>query len=177
MPRTLSEEEKDELRLSFSQPGFSLEAAIIKLMGNGFEEATARTLITTEFREYKKNLFHKIVRKKEHEEAKNFLSIVIVMVSIIGPIFSIKPLLWYVVAIIVAGLAGFWAYKPKPIAGLLGSIIMPVVYPFTHAAYFSGRTSYFNIEMIIPMIMAVVPAVIVYFIVSAIVYTNTKTIK
>jgi hypothetical protein len=174
MPRTLSEEEKDELRQSFSQPGFSVEAAVVKLMRKGFEEATARILIAAEFREYKKNLFHKTVKKNDQEEVKKVISIVIIMVSMIGPVFNIKSLLWYMVAIVIAGAAGFWGYKPKPVAGLLGSIVVAVVYPFAYAAYFSGRTSYITIEMIIPMIMAVVPAVIVYFIISAIVYTNTE---
>lgn len=177
MQRTLSQEEKDEIRLSASQHRFSMEAAVTKLMRNGFDEATAKFLIIAELQEYKKDLFHQIVREKEQEEARKFLSIVVGMVSIIGPICSIESPLWYIAAVVIAGVAGFWAHKRKPVAGLLASIIGPIVYPLAHAVYFSGRTSYFRIEMVIPIIMTAVPAVIMYFIISAIVYPNIKTIK
>ena len=174
MKTTLSPDQRDELRQSFSQQGFTADGAIAKLVSQGYDETAAKQLIVAEFRSYKKDLFDKAVKHDENNEAQKFIPIVVVMVSIIGPVFEITSILWYIVAVAVAGAAGYWGFKLKPLAGLLGSIIFPIVFPFVYEFYFTGRTSYIKIEMAIPLIMAAVPALIVYYIVSKAMYSNAE---
>lgn len=174
MNSTLSQIQKDEIRQSFLQPTFSLEAEIEKLMTAGYEEAKAKLLIIAEFKEYKKEMFQKKVKRNDQEEIKKVVTFVVIMISLVGPIFDIVSPLWYIVAVVIAGIAGYWGYKPKPIAGLLGCMIVPIAFPFAYMFYFTGRTSFIKIEMVIPLLMAIVPGVLVYFIISKTVYSNLE---
>jgi hypothetical protein len=174
MNRTLSQQQKDDLRLSFTQGNFSAEAAIIKLMNEGYEADVAKALIVAEFKEYKKEVFNRVVKRSNNEETQKVLTIGIMMISLIGPLFDITSPLWYLVAIAASGIAGYFAFKTKPVAGVLGSIIMPVVFPFVYNFYFAGRTSYIRIEMLIPIIISALPAFLVYYTISKTVYANVE---
>jgi hypothetical protein len=174
MNRTLSQQQKDDLRLSFTQGNFSAEAAIIKMMNEGYEPDVAKALIVAEFKEFMKEVFNRVVKRSNNEETQKVLTIGIMMISLIGPLFDITSPLWYLVAIAASGIAGYFAFKTKPIAGVLGSIIMPVVFPFVYNFYFAGRTSYIKIEMLIPIIISVLPAFLVYYIISKTVYANVE---
>jgi hypothetical protein len=168
----LTQGQKNDIRDAFLKHDFSLEAETAKLVARGYDEAQAKKMIVAELREYKKALFQKVVKRQDNEEAKNVITIGIMMVALIGPVFNIESPLWYITAVVLAGVGGYFGFKQKPIAGVLGAIIVPIVFPFTYAAYFSDRTHFIKIEMLIPLVMAIVPAFIVYFIISKTVYAN-----
>jgi hypothetical protein len=178
MNRTLSPQRKDEIKQLLLNENFSLEAETRKLVEKGYEEDEAKRFVVAELqqfkREFKKEMVGKIVKREEREEIKKGVSFGVFMLSMIGPLFNITSSVWYMFVIVGAGVAGFWGFKPKPVAGLLGCIIYPVVFPFAYNTYFSGRASYIRIEMAIPMIMAAVPALLIYFIISKTVYANIK---
>jgi hypothetical protein len=174
MNRTLSQQQKDDLRQSFTWGNFSAEAAIMKLVNEGYEPDVAKALIVAEFKEYKKEVFNRTVKRNNNEETKKVLTIGILMISLIGPLFDITSPLWYLVAIAASGIAGYFAFKTKPIAGVLGSIIMPVVFPFVYYWYFAGRRSFIRIEMVIPILISVLPAFLVYYAISKTVYANVE---
>lgn len=174
MNRTLSQQQKDDLRQSFTQGNFSAEVAILKLVAEGYEPQEAKALIVAEFKEYKKEVFNRVVKRDNNEEARKGVTIGIMMISLIGPLFDITSPIWYMVAIAASGIAGYFAFKTKPIAGVLGSIIMPIVFPFVYNFYFAGRTSYIRIEMLIPIIISALPAFLVYYILSKTVYANVE---
>ncbi|AXY73621.1 hypothetical protein D3H65_06330 [Paraflavitalea soli] len=174
MNSTLTPQLRDELRQSFIQPGFSAEAEVQKLVSNGYDTATAKSLIVAEFRAYKNEKFKEVDRQNQSEEAKKVAPLIVLMISAIGPIFEVSSMIWYIIAIAVAGVTGYWAYRPKPIAGLVACIIIPFVFPLAYNFYFAGRTSYIKIEMVIPMLIAAAPAAIVYYIISKTVYANVE---
>lgn len=174
MNNTLTQEQKDELRRSFKQPDFSVDVAISKLMALGYSEATARQLIISEVREIKKELFDKAVKGTKDEEARGIAFVAVVLVSLLGTLFDIHSVLWHIVVVAIAGIAGYFAFKNKPIAGVLAFIVFAIVFPFTYNFYFSGRSSYIRIEMLIPMLMAIAPAAIVFYALSYTVYANTE---
>lgn len=174
MNRTLTQQQKDNLRQSFTSGNFSAEAAINQLVNEGYELDVAKALIVAEFKEYKKEVFNRAVKRENNEEKTKALTIGIMMISLIGPVFDITSPLWYIVAIAASGIAGYFAYKTKPIAGVLGSIIMPVVFPFVYSWYFAGRTSYIRIEMVIPIVISILPAFLVYYAISKTVYANVE---
>lgn len=174
MNTTLSYDQREELRQSFAQGGFSLEAAMSRLVSQGFDENTAASLIAAEYKAYRKDLFLQADRQKQSEEAKKVVAGVVFAISVIGPVFAITSMIWYIIAIAVAGGIGYWGYRPRPVAGLVGAIIVPIVFPLAYNFYFTGRTSYINIEMLIPMAIAVAPAIIVYYLISKTVYANIE---
>ena len=174
MNRTLSQQQKDDLRQSFSTGNFSAEAAIIKLVNEGFEPDVAKALIVAEFKEYKKEVFNRVVKRSNNEETTKVLTIGILMISLIGPLFDITSPGWYLVAFAASGIAGYFAFKTKPVAGVIGSIIMPIVFPFVYNWYFAGRTSFIRIEMVIPIIISLLPAFLVYYAIAKTVYANVE---
>lgn len=174
MTTTLSQQQRDELRQSFSQPGFSAEAAVARLVGYGYNETTAKQLIVAEFKAYKNELFQQAERRNQSEEAQKVVPIIVIMISAIGPIFEITSMLWYICAVAIAGAVGYWGYRHKPVAGILACMVIPFAFPLAYNFYFSGRTSYIKIEMVIPMLIAAAPAAILYFIISKTVYANTE---
>ena len=174
MNRTLTQQQKNELRQSFAQDNFSAQAAIIKLMAEGFELEEAKILITAELRKYKQELFNKADKRNSSEESRQLVFIGIIMISTVGPVFNITSPIWYIVAIALCGLLGYLAAKTRPIAGILGAVVMSVVLPFADNFYFEGRTSYIKIELAIPMIIAAVPAFLVYYFISKTVYAHIE---
>lgn len=173
MNTTLTPKLQDELRLSFEQVAFSIEAAVAKLKLYGYEESTARDLIDTEYRAFKQELFERIEQRRKIQEYQKFASIAIVIISIIGPIMAIDSMAWYVCAAGLAGIAGYFGFQTRPIAGIVGAIAFTILFPMTHAFYFEGRHRFIRIELVIPMLLAAVPALILYFILSRTVYAHT----
>lgn len=174
MNNTLTQDQKNELRRSFSQPDFSVDVAVRKLMALGYSAATAKELIMTEVRGMKQELFDKAMKGKKDEEVRGIAFVAVVLVSLLGTLFGIHAFLWHVAVIGVAGIAGYFAFKDKPLAGILAFMAFAIVFPFAYHFYFTGRTTYIRIEMLIPMLMAVAPAAIVYYALSFTVYAHAE---
>lgn len=172
MHDSLTQEQKDSIRAALSNSTFSPELEIGKLMAIGFEPKTAKALVIAEIKAYKKEMFDIAVNQDKQAEVTKLMFVLIFVIALIGPMFSISSPLWYLVAIIGSGIAGYFGYREKPIAGIVGAIIATIVFPFAYTYYFEGRSSYIKIEMAIPMILSAIPAVIAYYIISWIAYRN-----
>ncbi|WP_276482617.1 hypothetical protein [Paraflavitalea pollutisoli] len=172
MNTTLTPKLQDELRLSFEQIAFSVEAAVAKLKLYGYEETVARELIDTEYRAFKQELFEQIEERRKMQEHQKIASIAIVMIAVIGPLFGIASMAWYVCAAGLAAIAGYLGFQSRPIAAIAGAIAFTILFPMTHDFYFEGRTRFLRIELFMPMLFAAVPALILYFILSRTVYAH-----
>ena len=115
MSKFLTEDERDILRLSFTTAGFSMEDAIEKLKGKGLSDEEARLLIIAEYKAYKKELFERALKRDDSHEMAKVMFVVVVLISVIGPVFGIESPLWYLVAGSLCGIAGYVAYKDKPV--------------------------------------------------------------
>ena len=124
--------------------------------------------------EIRNELFQKKLKDNNQEDVQKVISIAIIMIAMIGPVFDIRSPIWYMLAFAGCGIAGYFAYKTKPIAGVIGAIIVPVILPFSYNWYFTGRTRYIKIELLIPLLMAIIPAFLVYYIISKTVYANRE---
>ncbi|RAJ77328.1 hypothetical protein CLV59_10795 [Chitinophaga dinghuensis] len=174
MSNILSQEQKEELRRVFPHYDFSVEKEAAKLVDAGFDETEAQRLIVAEYRQYKKELFDELQAINRQAEIQKVVTMGVLFLAVTGPIFKIESMLWYVAAVIVAGAAGYWGYKPKPFAGVLACGIFTFVLPYAYKGYFSGRSSYIGIELFIPVIVALVPAIIIYFLIAKTVYGNVE---
>jgi hypothetical protein len=174
MNNTLSQEQKDEIRRSILHSTFIMDIAVRRLVGDGFDEATAQYLVINEVKAFKQEIVEKALRKKKEEEARGIAFVVVVLVSLVGTIFNVHSLTWMIASMLIAGGAGYFAFRDKPVAGILSFITFAIVFPFTYTWYLKGRTSYINIELLIPMFVAIVPAAVVYFGVAFTVHANTE---
>ena len=172
MPDTLTQEQKDFIRDRLSNNTFSPQLEIAKLMELGFEPETAKNLVISEIKAYKKELFDVVVNQNKQDELRNIMFVLIFVIALIGPLFHVQSPLWYIIALIGSGTAGFFGWRSKPIAGVIGAIVATIVFPFAYNAYFEGRSTIIKIEIAVPMILSAIPAVIVYFIIARIGYPN-----
>lgn len=173
MTNTLSQTEKDQIRYKITTHTFSAEAEIASLVEKGYNEAEAKSLLLDEIRAYKQELFHKKMDKNKQSEIENGVLVGIIMVTLIGPLFGVRAPMWYIIAFIAAGIGGYFAAKNKPVAGIAGSVLYAIIFPLAHNMYFADRTKFIRIEMVIPMIMAAIPAFLLYFILSKTIYANS----
>ena len=173
MPYTFSQTEKDQLRYKIQTDTFVAAEEIDKLVARGYDEAEAKSILLGEIREYKQELFHQKMNQNKQGEIQNIMIGVLAMLALIGPLFGIREPMWYILAFIGAGVGGYFAAKTKPIAGIAASVVYAIVFPLAHNMYFAGRTRFIRIEMVIPMIMAAIPAFIIYFILAKTIYANS----
>ena len=173
MPNTLSQTEKDQLRYRIQSNTFVSAAEIANLVEKGYNEVEAKALLLDEIREYKQELFKQKMNKNKESELQNVMIGVLAVLAMIGPVFGVREPVWYIIAFIGAGVGGYFAAKTKPIAGIAASVVYAIVFPLAHNMYFADRTRFIRIEMVIPMIMAAIPAFIIYFILAKTIYANS----
>jgi hypothetical protein len=174
MKSVLTAHQKDEIRKSFIKGNFSVENEIDKLVNEGFDENTSKNLIVRVLKEYRYELFqHKLIQNK-NEEKKKLSWFVSLMATVAGPVFSVSNILWYILACVIAGAAGYYGHVKKPFAGMAGSLSLVILFPLTYVFYMSGRSSYISIELVIPLLMAIVPAYLIQMVVSKLLYTEDE---
>ena len=174
MNSILTESQRDELRLGFTTAGFSMEDAIARLTAHGYAPEEARDMIVLEYKLYKREMFENTLKRKDKGEMRNAMFILIAIIAMIGPVIGILSTTWYIVAACLCGLGGYLAYKDKPIAGVVGGMIVPIAFIFSYSYYFADRTSYIKIEMAIPMLLAFLPAALIFFIISKLFYSGAS---
>jgi hypothetical protein len=173
MNSALSQTEKDQIRYKLETNTFSTDEEIAKLAAKGYSDTEAKSILLNEVKEFKQELFHQKMTKTKLDELQNVMIGVIGMLTLIGPLMDIREPIWYMLAFAGAGICGYFAAKRKPIAGIAAAVVYGIVFPLAHNMYFSGRTRFIRIELVIPMIMAAIPAFLLYFILSKTIYANS----
>ena len=159
-----------EIKESFLTGSLSTEELIYQLHDAGMDADAIKQWLADLTRERKRELFNKAVQRDNNNEVRGVVFFVTLMISIIGPVFEIRSALWYIIALLAVAFAGYYAYKTKPIAGIAGTVAFGILFPLAHAQYFANKTSYIRIEMLFPIAMAGIPAVLLFFILSKTVY-------
>jgi len=166
----LTQDKKDEFRNAIANNNFSPQVEILKLVSEGYDIEVAKNLVIAEIKAHKKEVFDKVVKRNNQHEMQKVMFIVIILFAFIGPVANIESFIWYGIAILTAGVAGYFGWKDKPIAGIVGAMIMVIVFPFVYNFYFADRDRFIRIEIIIPMFFAALPAVAGYKILSMLIY-------
>jgi hypothetical protein len=174
MKTVLTRYQKDEILRSVKAENFSVDHEIQKLVKEGFDHTISRNLILQLLKEYRYELFQHKLSQQKNEEKKKLSYFVLLMIAIAGPVFDVSNMLWYLLACGIAGAVGYYGQQDKPFAGLLGGIFLVMLFPLTYVFYMSDRHSYFNIELLIPLLMAAVPAGLIQFCVGKFFMTKTK---
>jgi len=168
MDNTISQQHREAIKLSLQAGTFVLEEQLQKLADVGVEREKAMAIIGEIAKDYKTELFRKKLREHKGQEMQQGMFIVVLMVNMIGPVFDITSMLWYLVAFAASGIAGYFGYRSKPAAGVVAGLIFAGAFPFAYNFYFADRTSFIRIEMLIPVVMAALPAGAALFLLGAI---------
>jgi hypothetical protein len=148
---TLNETQKARIQKALKSGNFNSEKEIETLINEGFPKEQAALKVDEEIDLHKQVLFEEILKSKQNEEHQEFAFMGVAMVAMVGPLFGISSSIWYIASIFIAAGLGYWAYKNKPIAGVIGAICLALTLPFFYNWYTSGRSSIIKIELLIPI--------------------------
>ena len=169
----LTLKQKKRIKNGVESGNFDFKKEINYLTKDGLSEQDAVVKITEELENIKRQkLFDQKVNSENVEERGKVAWFVIVLLGIIGPIFEVTSPIWYIVCAIIAGGVCYWAYPRTPFAGLIGGVFAISLLPFTYSWYLSGRHTIIKIEMIIPILMAFIPAYLIGIIIAKVFYSN-----
>lgn len=160
MPKTTVEDVKYALYTEQK----TIEDVVADLMNSGHSEKEIEELFSQVAQQSKTELFKKRKQEEANKEKGNIAAIVIFMVALIGPVFKLNSEAWIVASALICGAAGYFGFPQKPLAAMVGAIAMAIIFPITYNMYFSNRDSFIRIEIVIPMLMAAVPSLIIYFV-------------
>ena len=172
MEAMLSTDQVNVIRESIARGNFSAERHVRILAEKGFSKDIAERLVADEVKAYRDELFQEKITVQDNQEVQKISDLAAIMVALAGPVFEVRSILWYLVAAAIAGSAGYFGHRSKPVAGITAGVLLVLLFPFTYSFYFSGRSSYIRIELIIPMLMALVPACVALFIISKVFYSE-----
>lgn len=173
MPNQLSYEQTQEIQQAIKEGYFLMDDYVKKLIDQGFEKDTAVALLQ---KQYKQALFESAKRQQKQKEEKGVAIFAVIMVSAAMAVFEVTSPIWLTVLIAIAGLAGYWGNKEKPIAGVMAFILFAISLPFTVNFYLKGRSSYLNLELLIPIAIAAAPAALIFLILSKLVYPKESNV-
>lgn len=170
MNKELTYLQRKNIQEAYLKDKISIEKQIVELILAGFDELTAEHLVNKVIKEYKQVLFEDAQEKVTNEEHKNISYYVIVFATALGPLFNIENIMWYFLAIAIAGVAGNYGFKDKPLAGIIGAIVPVILLPIIFKIYLGGKSSFIVIELIIPLIVSLIIAYLTQFAISKFMY-------
>lgn len=149
----------------------TVEKMVKRFAEIGVDESTAKILLSKIMKEHKFNQ----IQKLEKQRLRTLLSLgLMVFVVTAVSIFDFPQIPWSVIAIIIAGCLGYFGFSDKPFAGIIGGLTFAALYPITYNLYFVDRISYLRIELFIPLLMAAIPSLLIYYVISYFVYRNSE---
>lgn len=168
----LNQQQKNAIQSSIESGRFNLEAEVEKLISKGFTKEEALAQIKLEADACRQKLFDQKVKGEAQEEHQKIAFGVLAMLGFAGPFFDISSLYWYILASIIAAGVGYWAYKDKPIAGMVTAVSYIVIFPLFYNWYINGRNSIIRIEVLIPIALTMVASFIIWLLLSNILYSK-----
>jgi hypothetical protein len=162
----LSFKHSEEIKKQLKAGSFSEADEIRKIMQLGYDEPTAFNLLVRVIKEYKQELYRQLKEEKEIEEKGNIASTVAIGTSLLVSIMGQNSSFLLLLSIVIACGAGFIGYPKKPIAGVVGLMTGAILMPFIINAYLGGRSSFFTLEMIIPIVFSYGPGLLVKYLIS-----------
>lgn len=170
----MKQEQVDRIASAMRAGRVNVEAEVQDLMRQGYDRAGAEQRLNEVIPQIREHLFKESVQQQETGEQAKIAGFLVLMVAIIGPVFEIEAMAWYIAACCIAAGLGYFGYRKLAAAGIAGALIVVLVLPLTYEFYLRGRTSYLNIEIVIPIAMALAPAFLVGFIIKTIFYPNNN---
>jgi hypothetical protein len=164
----------DGIRTALLVDKVPVEQIIANLTNSGIDDETAKSMVLTVIKDYKNELFQAKKEEAKADQSFEVAFMVVFVTALIGPIFDIVSAEWYLCTLLIAGVAGYFGMRNKPVAGVLSAITYVIAFPFAYTQYFANRTSFIKIEMVIPMLMAAVPALVIGLLISFVFYRNSE---
>jgi hypothetical protein len=170
MNKQLTYQQIKNIREAYLKDKLSIEKQIIELLVAGFDEPTAEYLVANVIKDYKQELFDEAQEKETNKEHRNIAYYVIIFATASGPLFGVENFVWYLFTSAIAGIAGNYGFKGRPLAGIIGAIVAVISFPLAFKFYLAGRSNYIMIELLLPLMISLIPAYLIQFLISKIAY-------
>lgn len=168
----LSREQKRDILTAHQKGKLSLDQEVLKLVSEGFDVTKVQGIVDKVINDHKQKIFEAKLDDEKKAEAKNVANFVIMIVPMLVGLISPESSVLFMIAALVCGIAGYIGYQDKPFAGVLGAITFSGIVPFAINIYLSGRESFINLELLIPVFISAIPALLVYWLISSVFYNN-----
>lgn len=172
MNKELTYQQIKKIREAYLKDKLSLEKQIVELLVAGFDEPTAEYLVAKVIKDYKQELFDEAQEKETNKEHRNIAYYVTIFATASGPLLGVENFVWYLFASAIAGTAGYYGFKDRPLAGIIGAIVSVILFPLAFNFYLAGRSNYIMFELLIPLIISLIPGYLIQFLISKIAYPD-----
>jgi len=175
MNHNLTREQIESIRRGYHGGAQGIELEIQKLMATGRPASESRQLVHLVINQYRKELLAKQEEEGHSEGLALFGYMVLMMTALAGFMFDLfDKQFWLPLSIILGVIGGILLSIKKPIAGIAAGVVFMFAANFTFSAYFANRSTYINLEVFLPAAGAAIPAIIVFYILSAVFYSKKQ---
>lgn len=154
----LSPTDIHQIYLALGREKLHPENAVRQLVDKGYEEEMARSLVSKLVKEQQTAVFKENIRVRKLEERRKASFLIIFLIAVAGPVSGTTIGLWYIVAAVAAGLAGHFGRPDKPASAIVGGVSLVLLFPCAWTFYMQDPSSSLSLELLIPLLMAAVPA-------------------
>lgn len=150
---------KEVIRKLMVDDGHKADVVISFLKRNGYSDELAKTLVYTVANEHKEAIIERSKQTDEKDDRGEVGMFVIFAIGLAGPVFGVESEILIFAGLAAVAITAYFAFPTKPISAVIAAIVFVFAMFYAHNWYLRGRTSYINIEMVIPMAMAAVPSI------------------
>jgi len=171
MHNKLSYDQTAELRKRMRNDTFDREYEIKTLIRLGYHPDIADLLISNVVLGFQDQLFDEIKEAKQSRDKKEFVRCIVIMFSVFNTVLGENNIFLTLITVIIACLAGYFAFPEKRILAISGFVFGCIAMPFIYTHYLQN-TDYPNLKVIILTAFSFGPAVLVKYIVSKLKYSE-----
>lgn len=171
----LSPTDIHQIYLALGREKLHPENAVRQLVDKGYEEEMARSLVSKLVKEQQTALFKENLRRRKLEERRKASYLIIFLIAVAGPVLGSSGVLWYIVAGVAGGLAGHFGKPDKPVSGIVGGVSLVWLFPCAWSLYMRDRSGFNALEILIPLLMAALPAYLFSMLTAHLFDNNSKS--
>jgi hypothetical protein len=170
----LTSEHIKRIKSTLKDGTFNELLELFKIVSLGIQEEEAKMLLNNVIKEYKEELYYDVKDKNEIEENENLAFGLLIMASLLVSIFAASNVFFIFLLAIFGIVIGYWGYSKHPIAGAIGCFVAATLTPFAVNFYLAGRSSFFNLELLIPIAFSFGPGFLLKYILVKFVFEEDE---
>ncbi|WP_289663684.1 hypothetical protein [Flavobacterium panacagri] len=168
MQTDLSYTKTEELKKKLRAGTYDGNQELIELIRLGYDPILAKEMLSKVIKMHKDDLYEETKEAKETEEREKIAFSAVIMITTFLSMFAGDSSIIILISIIVACFCGYYGNQDNPIPGMVGYTLAAMIMPFACGFYFEGRSTFLNLEILIPLFFSFGPGLLVKYILSRI---------
>ncbi|MFB9077821.1 hypothetical protein ACFFLS_00085 [Flavobacterium procerum] len=172
MLNELTYKQIEELKRKLRIGTFDSNLELAELIRLGFDPVTAKDLLVNLIKSHKEDLFNEAKEKEKSDERSNISLFAITMIAIFFGMFGGTDGTVVLFVILAALACGYFGNPQDPLPGMVGYTVAAMIMPFACGYYFKGRSTFLNLEILIPYFIAFGPGLLIKYGLSRLLSSN-----